>query len=127
MKMDPMKEALKKRAAKHVSIEISIGKEGSPEEEAKETPEFEKQEREAMGLAPDTAKGKSKGHPQPPDAKMSAGDDMKAEGDPKDGPAEDGDADLKTILARMGDMGNIKGSLSNKAKEGMKNKLAKKG
>lgn len=115
MKMDPMKEALKNRAHK-VSVSVSLDKEGSPEEEAKESKEEESKERDALGLAPDTSKGKSK-------------DQMMAEGNPplKNSPLEDGDADLKVILARMGDMGNVKGSLSNKAKEGMKNKLAKKG
>lgn len=110
MKTDPMKEALKHRANK-VTVEISVLKDADGKD------------REALGLAPDTQKGKGK---TAPDTSEKPEDKMMAEGDPKKGPMEDGDADLKTILDRMGDMGNVKGSLSGRAKEGMKNKLDKK-
>ncbi len=86
-----MKDALKKMAVKHMSM-----KEGSPAEEASESPEVEKKEDEALGLAPSTAKGKVAS-----DAHGLMGNPLvKGKASPPvGGPMESGDAEISKMQA----------------------------
>ncbi len=121
MKHEAMKEALKKMASKHLTLEIGMDGD-SPSEEAAESPEKEAAE---MGLAPSTGKGKVA-----PQAHGLSGNPL-VKGDkspPIGGPMESGDAEvngMKKFDSYLPQTSDSK-SLGNKVKENIKKAIAAK-
>lgn len=113
---EAMKSALKNMAAKHLKVEMTLHGESSPGEEENN------KDREGLGLAPEVHE---KDKPQPQDAQRESGDQMggpmmMAEGLPKNGPMEKGDASMDVLKAIHGSMEpstRNPGSLAGRAKE----------
>lgn len=121
--MEAMKSALKNLASKHLSVHI--GFEGSPGEEAKETPSEEAKEQEALGLAPDTKSSKGKIAPDAKEVDASNNKSVpggEADGLPHNGPMESGDADISKLESMHKNIpsSSNKNSLGERAKEKIK-------
>ncbi len=117
MKNEAMKSALKNMSKKRMAPE------GSPAEEAAESPEKEAEE---MGLAPSTGKGKTA-----PDAKGLMGNPLVKgqKSPPIGGPVESGDAEvngMKKFDSYISPSSDSK-SLGNKVKENIKKAIMAKG
>ncbi len=117
MKNEAMKDALKKMAQKHMA------KEGSPAEEAAESPAFEAKEDEALGLAPSVKK-------VAPDAHGLMGNPLVKgqKSPPVGGPVESGDAEvngMKKFDSYIPQTNDSK-SLGSKVKENIKKAIAAK-